>query len=731
MLSSEKNGLHARQKQHRRQQSTPNAFQGVNVPSLPNNRQQAGHHRRGQSLDIRRQQPTHQTARQAMHVLREAQQQRLQARPGTQHYYANLAPSGSENYLISPHASQFDPSYFDPNVLALNPYAGGLLMMQRGQVEYGDNMTDCRDSGLFNSDSALSTPTFSTFPDSPIKQGWSSEDDTSSTGTLRRVSRGISGRVHKFEKMGADGFSRPITPPNQNVQGYFPPTPVETPHNRFPKIEPATRSRFEDGHDESMEVTLKPVRTRGKTRAEDVFEDMKQQVDTFSSPRANTLANSESFTTLHMPMDNINEGFMRLDPDLDRCQSEPHGLELPAHPSQNTSSNTTTQISQFIPMSEGNCEPASYRVHAMHKDMSADSSRRGSPHRRTESIASMMSAASIAGLDIEATKTETGISLEQISKYMEGPDPEDGKWKCLYEDCDKKFGRKENIKSHIQTHLGDRQYKCPECQKPFVRQHDLKRHAKIHSGYKPYECRCGNSFARQDALTRHKQRGMCIGGVAGVVRKNNRRGRPPKNSRPDMETRQEKSAKTRQKNMSISSMSDFSDSSHANSPADYNDIFDDLNMSSVNSQMQNMEMPSTAPMVSYGPSTSAANPAVMSASSPVDGLVSGVSMERISSQESFASDFNTPPGLSQSASPQSVFWSDPPNVSGSSDPLSSMAVPSELLHDDEDEDLMTRFTNEDNVMALDSNDVKFETEYTPFDVNNLTLFGDDLYMGSM
>ena len=137
MLSSEKNGLHARQKQHRRQQSTPNAYQGVNVPSLPNNRQQAGHHRRGQSLDIRRrQQPTNQTARQAMvstntnnpglanhpqHVLREAQQQRLQARPGTEHYYANIAPSGSENYLISPHASQFDPSYFDSNVLALNP----------------------------------------------------------------------------------------------------------------------------------------------------------------------------------------------------------------------------------------------------------------------------------------------------------------------------------------------------------------------------------------------------------------------------------------------------------------------------------------------------------------------------------------------------------------------------------------------------------------------------------
>ncbi|KAF2237311.1 hypothetical protein EV356DRAFT_421947, partial [Viridothelium virens] len=82
---------------------------------------------------------------------------------------------------------------------------------------------------------------------------------------------------------------------------------------------------------------------------------------------------------------------------------------------------------------------------------------------------------------------------------------------CLYEDCAKKFGRRENIKSHVQTHLGDRQFKCNECQKCFVRQHDLKRHAKIHSGDKPHICLCGNGFARHDALTRHRQRGVCIG----------------------------------------------------------------------------------------------------------------------------------------------------------------------------------------------------------------------------
>lgn len=148
---------------------------------------------------------------------------------------------------------------------------------------------------------------------------------------------------------------------------------------------------------------------------------------------------------------------------------------------------------------------------------------------------------------VQASIAETGVTIEEIASYISGPDPEDGQYVCLYNDCKKRFGRKENIKSHVQTHLGDRQYKCDLCKKCFVRGHDLKRHAKIHTGDKPYECACGNVFARHDALTRHRQRGMCIGGYKGVVRKPNKRGRPRKNDRSDMEQRLEKAARTRQK----------------------------------------------------------------------------------------------------------------------------------------------------------------------------------------
>ncbi|OAP65427.1 hypothetical protein AYL99_01399 [Fonsecaea erecta] len=147
---------------------------------------------------------------------------------------------------------------------------------------------------------------------------------------------------------------------------------------------------------------------------------------------------------------------------------------------------------------------------------------------------------------MEASIEETNITLDDIAQFIRGPDPVDNKWVCQYEHCNKRFGRKENIKSHIQTHLGDRQFRCDHCKKCFVRGHDLKRHAKIHTGTKPYPCLCGNSFARHDALTRHRQRGMCIGAFEGVVKKVMKRGRPRKH-RPEMDERLDKANRTRQR----------------------------------------------------------------------------------------------------------------------------------------------------------------------------------------
>ncbi|KAF1963440.1 hypothetical protein CC80DRAFT_433050 [Byssothecium circinans] len=179
----------------------------------------------------------------------------------------------------------------------------------------------------------------------------------------------------------------------------------------------------------------------------------------------------------------------------------------------------------------------------------------GSPisvHGLPSTTSSLSKPTLLPELEVDASLEYTGISPEEVQRYISEQDLTTNKWTCLYPDCGKMFGRRENIRSHVQTHLGDRQFRCNGCGKCFVRQHDLKRHAKIHSGNKPYKCPCGAGFARQDALTRHRQRGMCVGGFADAVRRQAKRGRPKKN-RPDIEERVDKANKTRRALASASS----------------------------------------------------------------------------------------------------------------------------------------------------------------------------------
>lgn len=115
-----------------------------------------------------------------------------------------------------------------------------------------------------------------------------------------------------------------------------------------------------------------------------------------------------------------------------------------------------------------------------------------------------------------------------VDKYCRGPD-KDGKFECTFEGCTKIFRRRYNVRSHIQTHLCDRPYACDVCPATFVRPHDLRRHMKCHATVKPHVCPCGQSFTRHDALSRHRQRMICVGGIEtpGKPKKvPGRRGRP-------------------------------------------------------------------------------------------------------------------------------------------------------------------------------------------------------------
>ena len=98
------------------------------------------------------------------------------------------------------------------------------------------------------------------------------------------------------------------------------------------------------------------------------------------------------------------------------------------------------------------------------------------------------------------------LPREQIDKYILEIGPK--QFQCKFKDCQKRFNRRYNARTHIQTHLCDRPYKCdfPGCQKAFVRNHDLLRHKKSHLE-KGYSCAgCGKKFHSEDSLVKHQER---------------------------------------------------------------------------------------------------------------------------------------------------------------------------------------------------------------------------------
>ncbi|KAK9775993.1 hypothetical protein SCAR479_07213 [Seiridium cardinale] len=707
------------------------------------------------------------------HVLRETQQQRI-ARPGLQQAYANLA--SDENYLISPHAtpqlSGFESQSFDglpgPHSMSMSfdMYNSSMSsMMKKNQESYSDNMTAPQDFELFPS-STMSTPTFMTFGDSPSgAPAWMSEGESShSRRNSRRISNGIMDRVVKFETLGIDDPQRPLTPPHQNANDYFPMTPMETPHDRTMK-HVRQPQRFMDGYDESMEETVKPGRQPGRMKT--TFDEMRQAAEAQSSMPS---SRRSSIVPMHgsyeaaaphgtfLDMNQVNAA-MTINTHFDGLPVASHPMSASSSFSQHASPNAShmSAFSSPFDMKPELRPPTMAQESSSGNDSGSTEkpSRRGSPHRRTDSMASIASAASIASLDIEQTRTTTGITLDDIHQFIQGPEPHDNKWVCVFEDCNKRFGRKENIKSHVQTHLNDRQYQCPHCQKCFVRQHDLKRHAKIHTGVKPYPCECGNSFARHDALTRHKQRGMCIGAFDGVVRKVVKRGRPRKH-RPDMDERKDKSTRTRRKNKSVSSSSSqsgYSDSSAANSPDNIDTEFDmledimDVSMGGTTIRPSSLqEMSSSAPMPSLGANlaASAHSPSATSIHSYVSQL-SHMSLhpepvadvlpsQPASPAKSVASHYNEVPELSQSSSPPSSNRFFDVEASSTQAGLlittapSSTSIPALAEIEDAENDLLLQFTHGDPNMLMLSSDSKFEEAFNPVDMYNDTS-NSDVYFG--
>lgn len=71
--------------------------------------------------------------------------------------------------------------------------------------------------------------------------------------------------------------------------------------------------------------------------------------------------------------------------------------------------------------------------------------------------------------------------------------------------CNKKFGRRSDLKKHTVCHTGIRQYGCPVCTKSFSRSTNLRKHLKVHENVRPFICsQCPRSFSSSLELQRHE-----------------------------------------------------------------------------------------------------------------------------------------------------------------------------------------------------------------------------------
>ncbi|KAL4786205.1 hypothetical protein BJX76DRAFT_137310 [Aspergillus varians] len=589
MLSNPHSHLNGRHRQHRRQISTPSALDAAKPAILPPQALHRYHaHRRGQSLDqraVQAQRPqlvqdasiTNQTAPQQQSFSFSPNPNFVPLMPDCQVFGQDDLQAFSNANYQSPHGLPYLNTNLvkaDDQTLDSRPVNYHLNLIQQQQqlhnAKLGCNNTlegQLLDNGswdIYKPDLASSL-----------------QQSTNATS--------LDMRRHSIQSNPCSSY-RPHTPKKPQTQ-YFPISPATTPFNKtVDLVQYCVDTQISPSKDQNVAGANAQSSYMQRTKS------LQGVTGTsFSQPKIEMPSppNTDSFA-----IDGFNPFDYQQGSSFDILKSE--DIANSQYSTSATSSPINSPEIAAIPSSEDYTEKKP-KVPICPATPSRLSSRKQPGTPASASVVKAKLSPRVASIDnlnldtrVHASIKETGVSIDEIASYIHGPDPEDGKWACLHPGCERRFGRKENIKSHVQTHLGDRQYKCDHCEKCFVRGHDLKRHAKIHTGDKPYECLCGNVFARHDALTRHRQRGMCVGGYKGIVRKTTKRGRPKKH-RPEFDERRDKASKTRQRIAEKSSFeSSGSDSSRHTPPSE---VFENMSIhgSSSADEMVTFDNPNYLP----------------------------------------------------------------------------------------------------------------------------------------
>lgn len=76
---------------------------------------------------------------------------------------------------------------------------------------------------------------------------------------------------------------------------------------------------------------------------------------------------------------------------------------------------------------------------------------------------------------------------------------------CVQVQCNKKFGRRSDLRKHAICHTGVRPFQCDKCDKSFSRNSNLSKHIRVHQSAQSFVCaQCSKSFKSAIDLHRHE-----------------------------------------------------------------------------------------------------------------------------------------------------------------------------------------------------------------------------------